>query len=106
MTPQEHQVLETAITALHQTTGLDARLLPNMIVEVETSRRKHRFAAEVKTVDRFETPAMAMARWRGLRKRPLLVAPYISREIAVHCAIYDCHLSTRQGTPIWKVPAC
>jgi hypothetical protein len=100
MTPQEHQVLETAITALHRTTGLEARLLPeiggqdgagaNIIVEVETSRRKHRFAAEVKTVDRFETPAMAQARWRNSRKRPLLVAPYISREIAERCR--DLHL--------------
>ena len=71
MTIQEHRVLETAITTLHQTTGLGARVLPEIArqngvgdatIEVETDRRKYRFAAEVKNVDRFETPAMVNAR--------------------------------------------
>ena len=57
MTTQEHRVLETALTTLHQTTGLGARVLPaiagqngvgDAIIEVETDRRKYRFAAEVK----------------------------------------------------------
>ena len=99
MTIQEHRVLETAITTLHQTTGLGARVLPEIagqngvgdaIIEVETDRRKYRFAAEVKTVDRFETPAMVNARLKDLRMRPLLVAPYITREIAERCR--DLHL--------------
>jgi hypothetical protein len=98
MTTQEHRVLETALTALHQTTGLAARMLRivrrdragDAIVEVKTGRRKYRFAAEVKTVDRFETPAMVKARLKDLRKKPLLVAPYITREIAERCR--DLHL--------------
>jgi hypothetical protein len=100
MTTQEHRVLETAITTLQQTTGLGARVLPGIagqdgagedaIIEVETDRHKYRFAAEVKTVDRFETPAMVKARLNDLRKRPLLVAPYITREIAERCR--DLHL--------------
>jgi hypothetical protein len=96
MTIQEHQVLETAITTLHETTGLGARVLPeiggqngaaDVIIEVETNGHKYRFAAEVKTVDRFETPAMVKAHLKDLRKRPLLVAPYITREIAERCRV-------------------
>jgi len=100
MTTQEHHVLETAIMTLHQTTGLGARVLPGIegqdgagqdaIIEVENGRHKYRFAAEVKTVDRFETPAMVIARLKDLRKRPLLVAPYITREMAERCR--DLHL--------------
>jgi len=99
MTIQEHRVLETAITTLHQTTGLGARVLPEIAgqngvrdatIEVQTDRRKYRFAAEVKNVDRFETPAMVNARLKDLRTRPLLVAPYITREIAERCR--DLHL--------------
>jgi hypothetical protein len=95
MTTREHQVLETAITTLYQTTGLGARVLPEIdgqdgagedaIIEVETNRHKYRFAAEVKVVDRFETPAMVKARLRDPRQRPLLVAPYVTREIAERC---------------------
>src|SRR5437899_1716844 len=94
MTTQEHRVLETAITTLHQTTGLGARVLPgtagqdragDATIEVETDRHKYRFAAEVKTVDRFETPAMVKARLKDLRQHPLLVAPYITREVAERC---------------------
>ena len=55
------------------------------MVEVKTDRRKHRFAAEVKTVDRFETPALVKAKGKVLRDPPLLVAPYITREIAERC---------------------
>jgi hypothetical protein len=99
MTIHEHRVLETAITTLHQTTGFGARVLPEIagqngvgdaIIEVETDRRKYCFAAEVKNVDRFETPAMVNARLKDLRMRPLLVAPYITREIAERCR--DLHL--------------
>jgi hypothetical protein len=101
MTTQEHRVLETALTTFHQTTGLGARVLPEIdgqdgagedaIIEVKTDRHKYRFAAEVKTVDRFETPAMVKARLKDLRQRPLLVAPYITREIAERCR--DLHLA-------------
>lgn len=95
MTTQEHQVLETAITTLHQTTGLGARVLQeidgqegageDVIIEVATGRHKYRFATEVKTVDRFETPAMVKARLTDARKPPLLIAPYITREVAGRC---------------------
>ena len=99
MTTQEQRVLETAIATLNQTTGLNARVLRGIAgqgraadatIEVAADRQKYRFAAEVKTVDRFETPAMVKARFKDLDKRPLLVAPYITREIAERCR--DLHL--------------
>jgi hypothetical protein len=87
-------ILNTAVLALGRTTGIDAYLHPvtdgrngatDAMVEVKTDRRRHRFAAEVKTVDRFETPAMVKAQGKVLREPPLLAAPYITREIAERC---------------------
>lgn len=94
MTAQQERVLDTAIVALGRTTGINARVHPvtvgrhraiDAIIEVETDRHKHRFGAEVKTVDRFATPAMLKAQGQALPDPPLLVAPYITREVAEHC---------------------
>jgi hypothetical protein len=79
MTTQQERILDSAVAALGRTTGINARVHPvavgrhretDAIIEVETDRRKHRFGAEVKTVDRFATPAMVKA----LPNPPLLVA--------------------------------
>ena len=84
--------MHTAVAALERTTGIHARVrrtlagrgrLAGAIVAIEMGRRQHRFGAEVKTVDRFETPAAVKA--RDLREPPLLVAPYITREVAERC---------------------
>ncbi len=40
------------------------------------------FVAEVKTVDRFETPALIKAGGPHRANAPILVAPYITRETA------------------------
>ena len=92
MTTQEQRLLNAAIGALERTTGIAARVLrttggrdhpADAIVEIEVNRCKHRLDAEVRAVDRFETPAIVKA--RALREPPLLVAPYITREIAARC---------------------
>jgi hypothetical protein len=93
MTTLERRTLDTAVIALGRATGIEAHVhLPRQdraadaIVVVETERRKHRFGAEVKTADRFETPAMLKAqRKKPLREPLLLVAPYITREVAERC---------------------
>lgn len=94
MTAHQERILDTAVVALQRTTGINARVHPVMIgrhgatdaiIEVETDRYKHRFGAEVKTVDRFATPAMLKAQGQALHDPPLLVAPYITREVAEHC---------------------
>ena len=93
MTTLEQRTLNAAVLALKRTTGIDARVHPvagryrgaDAIIEVETKRRKHRFGAEVKRVDRFETPAMVKAQGQDLPELPLLVAPYITRKVAERC---------------------
>ncbi|HWE51567.1 MAG TPA: type IV toxin-antitoxin system AbiEi family antitoxin [Bryobacteraceae bacterium] len=94
MTTQQERILDTAMAALGRTAGINARVHPvtigrhgaaDAIIEVETDRYKHRFGAEVKTVDRFATPAMLKAQGQALHDPPLLVAPYITREVAEHC---------------------
>ena len=94
MTAQQERILDTAVVALGRTTGINARVHPvtigrhratDAIIEVETDRYKHRFGAEVKTVDRFATPAMLKAQGEALHDPPLLVAPYITREVAEYC---------------------
>jgi hypothetical protein len=93
-TTQQERILDTAVVALERTTGINARVHPvtvgraretDAIIEVETDRYKDRFGAEVKTVDRFATPAMLKAQSQALHDLPLLIAPYITREVAEHC---------------------
>jgi hypothetical protein len=94
VTTQQERILDRAVVALGRSTGINARVHPvtigrhgatDAIIEVETDRCKHRFGAEVKTVDRFATPAMLKAQGKALRDPPLLVAPYVTRELAEGC---------------------
>jgi hypothetical protein len=94
MTTKEHRLVDAAGQALKRTTGLVAAIHPvatgqshaaDAVFELVANRRKHRFLAEVKAVDRFETPALIKARGGSHRMPPLLVAPYITREVAERC---------------------
>jgi len=94
MTTNEHRILHAAGQALKQTTGLEAEVHPapagqartvDPIIELATNKRKYRFRAEVKAVDRFETPALIKAQSHARREPILLVAPYLTREVAERC---------------------
>jgi len=94
MTAPERRILNTAVTALGRTTGITVRIRPaaarkddaaGALVEIGTDGRKHCFSAEVKQVDRFATPAMLKVRSKASPEPPLLVAPYITREVAERC---------------------
>lgn len=94
MSITERRILHAAAQALKQTTGIHAEIHPtptgrdrgaDAIVDLLVQRRKYRFHAEVKTVDRFATPALVHAQGKKLREPPLLVAPFISREVAESC---------------------
>lgn len=95
MQKNEMRVLDAAAAALHRTAGLTARILTKQrpipagrvdaLFEVQTDRRRYRFFAEVKTVDRFVTPALVKTQLAGLDEPPILVAPYITRETAHRC---------------------
>jgi hypothetical protein len=94
MTTTERQILHAAGQALKQNTGIDAEIRPaptgpgcaaDAMVDLLIKGRKHRFHAEVKTVDRFATPALIQAQGKKWPVPPLLVAPFISREVAERC---------------------
>jgi hypothetical protein len=90
----EGRILHAAGVALQQTTGIDAKIHQaptgqgrgaDTIVDFLVQGRKHRFHAEVKTVDRFATPASIQAQGKKWPEPPLLVAPFITREVAERC---------------------
>ena len=94
MTTTERRILHAAGQALQQTTGIDAKIHPaptgqdrgaDAVVDLLVEGRKHRFHAEVKTVDRFATPASIQARGQKWPEPPLLVAPFITHEVAERC---------------------
>jgi hypothetical protein len=95
MNSPKQRILNSAIAALQRSTGAKVQILPSIrerhppdaIVEFEFDRRKYRFGAEVKTIDRFQTPAMMKCSESG--QHPLLVAPYISRQVAERCRQLD-----------------
>ena len=84
----EHRVLRAAGQALKRTTGIEAAIHEvNRAPELDLmmGRRKYRFRAEVKTIDRFATPGLIKAQTRRRREPVLLVAPFITREVAEYC---------------------
>jgi hypothetical protein len=95
MKTQQDLILQAAQQALKRTTGLHADIHPvpaaknnddaDAILEVAANQRKRRFRVEVKAVDRFEIPGLIKARTRAHPEPPLLVAPYITREVAERC---------------------
>ena len=93
-------ILDTALTALRRGTGLSGLVTDephsadpgiDAVVKIQTNHGDKWFAAEVKTVDRFKTPAQVKTRLARRTELPLLVAPFISRETAEHCR--ELHLS-------------
>ena len=87
-------VLDEAVAAVEGTTGLKIRVRVNAhdlgdgfdaALEIQTPERGYMFAAAVKVVDRFETPALIKARGPNRAHPPILVAPYITRETARRC---------------------
>src|SRR5215469_8058924 len=94
MKTTERRILQAARQALKQTTGIDVEIRPtptgqdraaDAIVDLLVEHRQHRFRAEVKTVDRFATPALIKAQSKKWPEPPLLVAPFITREVAERC---------------------
>jgi hypothetical protein len=95
MTNLETRVLHAAIDALRRTTGFEARILTreppprggraDALLEIKANGRAYRFVAEVKTVDRFETPAQVKARSAARNLAAILVAPFLTREVAQRC---------------------
>src|ERR1700730_15811512 len=101
MVARPKNILNSALAALNRTTGLTAVALgkprspanggADAILKIPADRGGRRFVVEIKTVDRFLTPAQVKAQLKNYAEPPLLVAPFISRETAEHCR--NIHLS-------------
>jgi hypothetical protein len=113
MTTTEQRILNEAKHALERTTGLVVEIHPapvgrdrgiDTVLELIQDRRKHRFLVEVKAVDRFETPALIKAKGQAHREPTLLVAPYITREVAEHCRQLHLPFIDTAGNAFLKVP--
>ena len=113
MPTTEHRILDAALKALQRTAGLHAQIhaapashdrAAEAVVEFTANRRKYCFRAEVKTVDRFATPAMIKAQGTAEREQPLLVAPYITREVAERCRQLDLPFIDTAGNAYFEGP--
>ena len=93
---QEIKILENALAALNRTTGLNAAMIthepkratgarPDAAIQIEANGKRFRFFAEVKTVDRAVALAAAKHQIEPYGDRGVLVAPYLTAELANHC---------------------
>ena len=95
--PQNDQdLLQRAFDALRRTTGLEGRLVATQaaeydsqkadaVVEIVAEGKHHRYMIEFKRVDRFATLGMVKHQLERYDPPGLLVAPYITPEVAEHC---------------------
>lgn len=90
----EKEILVAALEALARSTGLTALSTEephdgvshvDVLITIKTDHGDRCFAAEIKSVDRFQTPGQVKAQLAHRAELPLLVAPFISRETAEHC---------------------
>jgi hypothetical protein len=95
-----NDTLDAALLALRRGAGLTAIATRearsagspvDALVKVQTDQGDRLFAAEIKVVDRFQTPAQVLDQLAHRKELPLLVAPFISRKTAEHCR--SLHLS-------------
>jgi hypothetical protein len=93
---RERQILGNALQALARTTGLKAKALarqpkagkglhPDAEIVLENAGRRHRYVVEVKAIDRAVTLNHANQQLLRYGKQGVLVAPYLTAELANHC---------------------
>jgi hypothetical protein len=112
---RELTILEDALAAFTRTTGLRARLgeqprgnkgnhRADAVVEFEAHGRRYPFFAEVKAVDRATTLATIKERLTQPRHRGLLVAPYLTPELAHRCREIDLPFIDMAGNAYVRMP--
>lgn len=93
---REGKTLEEALAALRRATGFKAEVVaretktpaglrPAETIEIEADRKRFRFPVEIKTVDRAVALATAKHRLEAFGRQGVLVAPYITAELANLC---------------------
>lgn len=114
---QERQILAHALEALTQETGIPARLLGREIqtgqdkrvdalIEVTGPGRTYTFAVEIKNnLDRFETLHQLKTFWTpNNKKRLLVVAPYITQQLAERCRELEMCFADTAGNAYLHAP--
>jgi len=113
---REIRVLEDALTALTRTTGFNAAIItrkpkraagtrPDAAIQIEANGKQFRFFAEVKTVDRAVALAAAKHQLEPHGERGVLVAPYLTAELANHCRNeLDLHFIDTAGNAYLRAP--
>lgn len=92
----ETKVLDEALAAFTRTTGFPAAIVPHApkrrprgraatAIQIEADRRRFRFLAEVKAIDRAAALAAAKHQLESHGPHGILVAPYLTPELATHC---------------------
>jgi hypothetical protein len=86
---KDQEVLQLAIAAFEAATGLHAQTAdlakPEVLLGITAEGRTVRFAAAVKTIDRFQTLGTLKAKTDNAPYPPLLIAPHINAETAEQC---------------------
>jgi len=96
MAPRERRILEDALTALRRTTGLQAVIVPcepkiaegprpDAAIEIEHDGQRDQFLVTIKAVDRAVALATAKQQLQPFGRHGVLVAPYVTAELATHC---------------------
>lgn len=113
---RENRLLETALAALRRTTGLNAAIIthepkramrarPDAVIQIEANGKRFRFFAEIKTVDRAVALAAAKHQLEPYGNRGVLVAPYLTAELAYHCRNeLDLHFIDAAGNAYLRAP--
>jgi len=95
-TEQETRILGDALEALTRTTGLKAKVLarqpetakgirPDAEIVIENAGKRHRYVVEVKAIDRTVTLNQTNQQLLRYGKQGMLVAPYLTTELANYC---------------------
>ena len=114
---KERLILDRALEALARETGLTARVIQmetrlgpdngrDALIEVAGPQQTHQFAAEIKNnIDRFETLHQLQAFLpRGTREQLLVVAPYITQQLAARCREMEMCFADTAGNAYLRAP--
>lgn len=93
---REGQLLADALAALRRATGLKAVVVareprtpggvrPDAAIQIEGDGKRFRFFVETKAVDRVVALAAAKHQLKPFGRQGVLVAPYVTAELADHC---------------------
>ena len=113
---RELRLLDGALGAFTRTTGLKAAIVTpeparpggaraDATIQIETNGKRFRFFAEIKAVDRIIALATARNQIRKYGHRGVLVAPYLTAELADHCRNnLDLHFIDTAGNAYLRAP--